>query len=175
MKRNAIENEKRNAAHTSRWATFEIIFGIPFIAGFILDFIFPLPISSDLLLILLKPIGLLLLIAGLLLIIVARREFSKLNQPTNPGQPTSQLITSGVFSFSRNPLYLGGIFFVAGFAMLCTLFWVLVCMPVSLVACHYLLIVPEERYLAKKFGSLYLDYTATVNRWVGRVPFRKEN
>jgi hypothetical protein len=39
---------------------------------------------------------------------------------------------------------------------------------VSLIVCHYVLIVPEEKYLAAKFGAEYEAYTATVQRWLGR-------
>jgi protein-S-isoprenylcysteine O-methyltransferase Ste14 len=39
----------------------------------------------------------------------------------------------------------------------------------SLVACHYILIAPEERYLAAKFGEEYRMYSASVQRWIGRA------
>jgi protein-S-isoprenylcysteine O-methyltransferase Ste14 len=39
----------------------------------------------------------------------------------------------------------------------------------SLVACHYILIAPEERYLVAKFGEEYRIYSATVQRWIGRA------
>lgn len=169
---NNTSSKNADAAQTSGWYTFEVIFGIPFFIALVLNFVYPLSLGVNFSSYLLNITGISLMLSGLYIIALARKQFSKHNQPTDPGQPTSQLITTGVFSISRNPLYLGGNFFIAGFAMLCTLFWVLVFMPASLVACHYLLIVPEERYLAEKFGTLYLDYTATVNRWIGRVPFR---
>ena len=39
----------------------------------------------------------------------------------------------------------------------------------ALVACHYVLIGPEERYLAARFGEEYCMYAASVHRWIGRA------
>ena len=47
--------------------------------------------------------------------------------------------------------------------------WILILLLPALVLCHYVLIVPEERYLAAKFGAEYQAYAATVHRWLGRV------
>ena len=38
----------------------------------------------------------------------------------------------------------------------------------SIVLCHYILIIPEEQYLAAKFGKEYEEYVASVHRWLGR-------
>ncbi len=46
--------------------------------------------------------------------------------------------------------------------------WTLATLLVSIVLCHYGLIMPEEKYLAAKFGEAYQAYTATVRRWLGR-------
>jgi protein-S-isoprenylcysteine O-methyltransferase Ste14 len=112
--------------------------------------------------------GAALIIVGLALIILARRMFALQGQPTDPGHPTSTLVTSGVFSVSRNPLYLGGVCILAGIALALNLPWVFVLLLPALIACHYLLITPEGRYLATKFGDEYRFYVARVHRWIGR-------
>ncbi len=38
----------------------------------------------------------------------------------------------------------------------------------AVIACHYILIAPEERYLRQKFGNEYVDYAGRVRRWLGR-------
>jgi protein-S-isoprenylcysteine O-methyltransferase Ste14 len=38
----------------------------------------------------------------------------------------------------------------------------------SIIICLYVLIIPEEQYLAEKFGEEYKEYTASVHRWLGR-------
>ena len=113
--------------------------------------------------------GLALIGAGGVLVTLARREFLQSGQPTDPGQPTTRVVTSGVFSVSRNPLYLGGVCVLVGIALAVDLPWVFVCLLPALVACHHILIAPEERYLAAKFGDEYLAYTASVRRWLGRT------
>ncbi len=78
------------------------------------------------------------------------------------------LVTTGVFAISRNPLYFGGVCILVGIALALSLLWVLVLLLPALVACHYVLIAPEERYLAAKFGEEYRLYAASVHRWIGR-------
>ena len=113
-------------------------------------------------------LGAALIIIGVVLVVLARREFAQNQQPTDPGHPTSRLITTGVFSISRNPLYLGGIYILAGIALALDLPWVLVLMFPAVVACHYILVAPEERYLAAAFGEEYRRYAHSVHRWIGR-------
>jgi protein-S-isoprenylcysteine O-methyltransferase Ste14 len=105
---------------------------------------------------------------GVSLVVLARREFARYDQPTDPGLPTSKIIATGVFSISRNPLYLGGVFILAGISLAFNLPWVLILLIPSIIACHYILIVPEESYLTAKFGEQYRMYTATAHRWLGR-------
>lgn len=101
-------------------------------------------------------------------LVLARWEFSRYGQPTDPGQPTSRVIRTGVFAISRNPLYLGASFFLLGIALTFNLLWSVVMLIISMALCHYVLILPEEQYLAGKFGSEYETYFASVNRWLGR-------
>jgi protein-S-isoprenylcysteine O-methyltransferase Ste14 len=42
----------------------------------------------------------------------------------------------------------------------------------ALVGCHYILVVPEERYLARTFGAEYRTYVTSVRRWLGRAQRR---
>jgi protein-S-isoprenylcysteine O-methyltransferase Ste14 len=109
------------------------------------------------------------MIVGAAFIVRARREFAQRGQPTDPGRPTTRVVTTGVFSISRNPIYFGVACFLAGVALAVNLPWVLVLLLPGLVACHYVLIMPEERYLAVKFGEEYRVYAATVQRWIGRA------
>jgi protein-S-isoprenylcysteine O-methyltransferase Ste14 len=56
-----------------------------------------------------------------------------------------------------------------GVALTINLPWILVLLLPALVACHIILIAPEEIYLAAKFGQEYRSYAATVHRWIGRT------
>lgn len=112
--------------------------------------------------------GIALIIAAIGLIVLARREFARYGQPTDPGRPTSKVVQTGVYAISRNPLYLAGVLFIFGIALALDNLWTLVTLLVSMVLCHYILIIPEERYLADKFGRDYEKYAASVHRWFGR-------
>jgi protein-S-isoprenylcysteine O-methyltransferase Ste14 len=158
-----------DVAHTRWWQIFEVVFGIPFLAAIALHLAAPLSLPHGFLTPAIIPGGAVLILIGALLIVLARREFAQHRQPTDPGRPTSQLVTTGVFSISRNPLYLGGICIVIGVALTLNLPWVLVLLLPALVACHYFLIVLEERYLVTTFGEDYRTYAASVHRWIGRT------
>lgn len=166
---NKFEKEATDVAHTSKWHTFEMVFGVPFLIAAALQFTVPLSLPQGILTVAVLPVGISLIVLGSGLIILARRELAQYNQPTDPGDPTSKLVTTGVFSISRNPLYLGGIFFVAGIALALSLAWVLMLLLPALIVYHYILIVPEEQYLAEKFGEEYHNYAASVYRWMGRT------
>lgn len=156
-----------DAAHRNWWQIFEVIFGIPFLIAIGLQLVVPFSLPRGFLTTFVL-LGATLIIIGAALAILARRELAQHNQPTDPGHPTTQIITTGVFSISRNPLYLGGVCILVGIALVVNLPWVLVLLVPALVTCHYVLIVPEERYLAAKFGAEYRRYTMFVRRWIGR-------
>jgi protein-S-isoprenylcysteine O-methyltransferase Ste14 len=158
-----------SAAHKSWWQTFEVVFGIPFLAAIALQLAVPLSLPRGFLTPAIIAGGAALIIVGAALVILARREFAQHGQPTAPGLPTSKVVTTGVFSVSRNPLYLGGVCILVGIALAVNLPWVLVLLLPALVACHFVLIAPEERYLAAKFGEEYARYAASVHRWLGRA------
>jgi protein-S-isoprenylcysteine O-methyltransferase Ste14 len=158
-----------DAAHKSRWETSEVVFGIPFLAAIALQIAVPLSLPRGFLTPAFTLGSAVLIILGGALVVLARREFARRGQPTDPGLPTSHVVTTGVFSVSRNPIYLGAVCFLTGIALAINLPWVLVLLLPALVACHYVLIAPEERYLAAKFGEEYRTYVASVQRWIGRA------
>lgn len=163
----------RAAAHQSYWRTADAVFGIPLLAALLLQWLVPLSIPWPEL----RPAriiaGALCMAAGIVLIVQARRALSRRGQPADPGQPTSAVVTTGVFAISRNPLYLGAAGFLVGLGLAADWPWVLALLIPSLAACRYLLIGPEERYLSARFGAEYHEYVATVRRWIGRTRPRR--
>ena len=83
-----------------------------------------------------------------------------------PGGPTTTVIVSGPFKRSRNPLYLGLIAGSAGVSLVTASMWALFGLPVEWVLLEWGAVMPEERYLAAKFGDSYTDYTQRVRRWL---------
>jgi protein-S-isoprenylcysteine O-methyltransferase Ste14 len=157
-----------DVAHKSWWQIFEVVFGIPFLVALALQRAAPFSLPRGFLTPVFVLGGTAFIIVGTTLVVLARQELAQHGQPTDPGHPTSQIVTAGVFSISRNPLYLGGVCILAGISLALNLPWVLVFLLSAIVACDFILIAPEERYLAAKFGEKYHLYTATVHRWVGR-------
>jgi protein-S-isoprenylcysteine O-methyltransferase Ste14 len=157
-----------DVAHKSWWQVFEVVFGIPFLVANGLHLVAPLSLPSGTLMPAIVAGGATLIIVGVVLVVLARRGFARHGQPTDPGLPTGKVVTTGVFAVSRNPLYLGGVCFLVGVALALNLTWVLVLLLPAIVACHYILIVPEERYLAARFGQEYRMYAAKVHRRIGR-------
>lgn len=156
-----------DSAHKSNWEIAEVVFGVPFLISIVLHFIVPLSLPQGIFRQALIPTGIALIITGIVFIVLARREFARYGQPTDPGYPTSKMVKTGVFAVSRNPLYLGGAILFFGIALTVNILWTLVALLASIIVCHYVLIIPEEKYLTAKFGEEYKEYTTTVQRWLG--------
>jgi protein-S-isoprenylcysteine O-methyltransferase Ste14 len=157
-----------DSAHKSRWEIGEVVFGIPFLMSIAIHFFVPFSLPQGILSQVLIPVGIVLIIIGIGLVVLARREFADFRQPTDPGHPTSTVVKTGVFAISRNPLYLGSALVFLGIALALNMLWALVMLLLSIVLCHYILIIPEEQYLTAKFGDEYKEYMTSVHRWLGR-------
>ncbi|WP_240670331.1 methyltransferase family protein [Actinoplanes solisilvae] len=83
-----------------------------------------------------------------------------------PHHPVAALVTTGAYRLSRNPMYAGLALLYVGGALLAGSWWPLVLLPLALAAVRYLVIGPEERYLAERFGEEYDRYRAGVRRWL---------
>lgn len=153
----------------SRWAIAEVVFGLPFLAGIVLHLIVPRSLPQGRFTLVFMFGGVVLLSLGVLLIVLARRELARRGQPTDPGHPTSMIVTTGVFAVSRNPMYLGAVCVLLGLALVINLPWAVLSLLPASIACHYVLIAPEERYLTAMFGDEYQRYATVVHRWIGRA------
>jgi protein-S-isoprenylcysteine O-methyltransferase Ste14 len=83
-----------------------------------------------------------------------------------PMNPTTALVTTGPYRFTRNPMYLGMAFLYIAFALAFGVIWALVLLPVVIAAVDQLVIALEEAYLVRKFGQAYRDYMTQVRRWL---------
>jgi protein-S-isoprenylcysteine O-methyltransferase Ste14 len=157
-----------DAAHTSQWAIGETIFGIPLFVGIALQIIYPIVLSKEFLRTVLLILGIILILVGWLFISLARKEFAGRGQPTDPGKPTGKIVSTGVYSISRNPMYLGCVLLFLGLSFLANSLYILGMLLISIIFCEKVLILPEENYLKNKFGTEYVDYCQYVSRWFGR-------
>lgn len=141
---------------------------MPLLVGIALDFFRPFSMTAGQLASLLFAVGVALLLAGALCVYLARRELASHTQPADPGKPTTEIVTTGIYSYSRNPLYLGVVLIVLGIGFVLNSWWVLISLVAAIILCHIILVFPEERYLAEKLGEDYQRYSRSVNRWLGR-------
>jgi protein-S-isoprenylcysteine O-methyltransferase Ste14 len=86
------------------------------------------------------------------------------NVPTN--RPSTTIVASGPYRFTRNPIYLGMFLALIGLAIAFNILWLLLMLlPLALVI-RYGVVAREEAYLERKFGDLYRDYRSRVRRWL---------
>lgn len=87
-------------------------------------------------------------------------------QSENPYKKTTEIIETGPYRLTRNPMYLQMVLVCIGLAVLLGNLWVLILTPVCALVLHFLVILPEETYLERKFGDEYLACKQRVRRWI---------
>ena len=86
----------------------------------------------------------------------------------NPMKPetASSIVTVGIYRFTRNPMYLGLAFALAGWAIYLANLAALLIVPIFVAYMTQFQIKPEERALLAKFGADFAAYMAAVRRWL---------
>ena len=110
--------------------------------------------------------GVLVLACGVSLVVSARILFKRTGQSPIPWKPTPELILQGPYRFTRNPMYVGVTLFVVGLGLTLNNLWISLFAAPALLAVHFIAVLPEERYLAEKFGERYRSFLARVRRYV---------
>jgi protein-S-isoprenylcysteine O-methyltransferase Ste14 len=140
-----------------------LYYGAAFAAGMFVQNAVPLDVPA-------RPasavVGAIIVVAGLALDAAGVATVIAHHTTIVPHRPVAKLITSGVYRFSRNPMYTGLAILVTGGALLAGTWWPLVFLPLALVSVKELAIKPEEIYLAERYGSVYADYRLSVRRWL---------
>lgn len=103
---------------------------------------------------------------GLMIGLAASNRFGKAGVDVKPWKTTGTIVRSGVYRFTRNPMYLGMALAYLGLALGTASPAALVLFPASVAVIQTQVIAREERYLTAKFGAEYLDYKANVRRWI---------
>lgn len=102
--------------------------------------------------------------AGLLL--AASGLFKRAGTDVKPWKTATALVDSGVYRFTRNPMYLGMALLYAGLAFAFESVGAWLFLPVVIIVIQTQVIAREERYLEAKFGEAYRDYKLRVRRWL---------
>lgn len=110
--------------------------------------------------------GLVVLLPLLGLGLQAVMALRRTGQSELPWTPTTEIVQSGPFRYSRNPMYLQMVLFCVAFAILLFNPWILLLTPLAAWGLYQFAIRPEEAYLEAKFGAEYLAYKQRVRRWI---------
>jgi protein-S-isoprenylcysteine O-methyltransferase Ste14 len=110
--------------------------------------------------------GIMLIICAFLLAIPALRQFFKTKNTIILIKPASSLQTTGIYSLSRNPMYLSLLLMYLGMAFIFGNWWTIFLVPLLVILVTYRIILPEERYLGRAFGEEYATYKTKVRRWI---------
>ena len=107
-----------------------------------------------------------LTVLGILLMVGAIRLFARTGTNIEPWKPTTALVRTGIFKWTRNPMYLSmTVLYLALAVGINSVLAVVLLVPVLLVM-RYVVIAREERYLERKFGAEYRHFKAEVRRWI---------
>jgi protein-S-isoprenylcysteine O-methyltransferase Ste14 len=106
------------------------------------------------------------IVIGLSLVGWPALMFRRARTTIKPFRESTTLITSGPFRFSRNPIYVGLVLVLLGFAILLGSLTPFVVVPMFAILIDRVFIVREERMLSEAFPDDYEDYCRRVRRWI---------
>src|SRR5687768_5384963 len=111
-------------------------------------------------------LGGVLIIAGLVVAKVVSNQFSKVDTEIHTFKTPRQLVTNGLFKYSRNPIYLGFSVTLLGLAMLLGSLSAFVIVFLFIVVTDRWYIKFEEKKMQEEFGEAYRNYKMNVRRWI---------
>jgi protein-S-isoprenylcysteine O-methyltransferase Ste14 len=109
--------------------------------------------------------GVVLIASGGALGLAAIKGFRRVGTDVEPWKPTTALVNDGIYTWLRNPMYVGLTLLLAGLAILLASDWTLVLTVLFVPVMHFGVVKREERYLTAKFGEPYERYLAAVPRY----------
>ena len=142
------------------------LFVCAFAAGLWLDWHFPWPVQSSGVIQILALIGSVLAAAGLVLFAAGMWTFARAKTGILLQRSATQVVTSGPYRWSRNPMYVSFVALYIGGALLANTFWPLIFLPLVLLILTKFVIAREEEYLHRTFADRYADYARRVPRWI---------
>jgi protein-S-isoprenylcysteine O-methyltransferase Ste14 len=112
------------------------------------------------------PVGLPIIALSLGLFVAALRELRRARTPIPTRRPTTAIVTTGPYRFTRNPVYLAFSLLQAGIGFATNNGWMFAMTVLSIVVMTWGVIAREERYLERRFGREYVEYKRTARRWL---------
>lgn len=110
--------------------------------------------------------GAVLAVLGIAVTITGARTFRKAGTPVVPFEPSTVLVTHGLYRYTRNPMYLGLVSVLIGAAILFGSLGAWIPIPFFIWIIRARFILGEERFLESIFGGQYREYKRNVRRWL---------
>ena len=132
------------------------------LAGAVLTWLWPVPIvfpGS-------VAIGVATVLAAIVLFVSSVRALRAAGTPVPGNQPTTSVVRTGPFRFSRNPIYLAFFVLQLGIALWLGSLWMVATLIPAAALVSSVVVRREERYLEDRFGQQYADYRNSVRRWL---------
>ncbi len=142
------------------------VFVLGYLAGVGIQFAMPLPVHSVSMLVTSRIAGFALMVCGIALAALCLGLFRAARTTTIPGESSRELVVSGPYHLSRNPMYVSLTLMYLGEAGVLAQGWPLVTLALVLVYLNRIVIPIEEARLREVFGAAYERYGARVRRWV---------
>ena len=133
------------------------------VSGAVMQLALPLPFLPATLAV---ALGVPLVAVAIALFSYSVAQFRAAGTPVPARKPTTVIVRTGPYHFSRNPIYLAFSVFQLGIAISVNSVWLLATLVGAVALIHYVVIPREEQYLERNFGAQYLDYKAAVRRWL---------
>ncbi len=116
----------------------------------------------------LNSMGVISFLIGISVLISAVRSFKKQDTTVNPIniEKASSLVVTGIFQYSRNPMYLGMVFILLGLTLIFNLIGGILCTILFMLYISVFQIKPEEIVMDKLFGEEFASYKKSVRKWL---------
>jgi len=140
-----------------------LVYFVAIVIGFVLEVVWPLPfIPRDFA----TPLGIGSIVIAVLLFFYSVARFRAACTPVPGNRPTTAIVRTGPYRFSRNPIYVAFSLLQLGVAAWTNSLWLIASLIAAIALMTVLVIPREERYLERTFGAEYLAYKASVRRWI---------
>jgi protein-S-isoprenylcysteine O-methyltransferase Ste14 len=114
-------------------------------------------------------LGAILILCAVFLFVFAVSGFTRARTPLQTRRATTQLVTTGIYAHTRNPIYVAFTLLLLGIACASAADWLIASTVLFALVIHYGVVKREERYLEAKFGDAYRRYQAHTPRYSWRL------
>ena len=164
---NKLKNKSMSAKkdHPGVYPPPPLFYVLIFLSSILLQNQFPFSIAlfdTTLFLIL----GVVFISMGIIILLPALIKFFKTKNTLITIKPANSLQTLGIYSISRNPMYIGLLSIYIGIAFFKGNYWTFMLIPIMIFVVTYFVILKEEKYLDRAFGVDYKAYRQKVRRWI---------